>query len=219
MNSCENTATLAQAVCSWNQQTTWVFEISPVFANLLIAERPWRRLKSNPVCFGAIDNQFGRFLVEVDGHIDALKLVHLHGKVSCDVSKSRWSNWGCGKEKLMLFLTNATDDVLIPKVEGAITYTKLRDIIQSPLRSYGKTSQIPFVSLLSKSCVCGTAWIWWTSMSSIIMAHPALMSLRCFCRHKTGPLRLRNCLLLCLTQCFFCKLICRFLDFLAIKYW
>ena len=118
MISCETTANLTRTVCSWNQRTTWVFKISPLFAILLIAERPWRRLNSNPVCFGAKGNQFGRFVVEVDGHIDAVKLVHLRGKVSCKVSIGRWSNWGCGKEKLMAFLTNATDDVLIPKVEG-----------------------------------------------------------------------------------------------------
>ena len=90
------------------------------FAILLIAERPWRRLNSNPACFGAKDNQFGGFVVEVEGHIDAVKLVHLHGKVSCDVSKGLWSNWGCSWERLHVFLTNATDDILIPKEEGGV---------------------------------------------------------------------------------------------------
>ena len=85
---------------------------------ILIAERPWRRLNSNPVCFGTKDNQFGTFVVEVGGHIDAVKLVHLHGKVSCDVSRNRLSNWGCGGESLMVFLTNSSDDILIPKVVG-----------------------------------------------------------------------------------------------------
>ena len=89
-----------------------------LFAILLIAERPWRRLNSNPVCFGAKDNQFGGFVVEVDGLIDAVKLVHLYGQVSCAVSNGRWSNWGCGTENLMVFLTNSTDDILIPKVDG-----------------------------------------------------------------------------------------------------
>ena len=57
-------------------------------------------------------------MVEVDGLIDAVKLVHLHGQVSCDVSVGKWSSWGCGAENLMVFLTNSTDDILIPKVEG-----------------------------------------------------------------------------------------------------
>ena len=56
-------------------------------------------------------------MVEVSGHIDAVKLVHLHGKVSCNVSKGRWSNWGCGTRNLMVLLTNSSNDILIPKVE------------------------------------------------------------------------------------------------------
>ena len=93
--------------------------MSPVkFAILLIAEGPWRRLNSNQMCFGAGDKQSGGFVVEVDGLIDAVKLVHLYGQVSCDVSNGRWSKWGCGAENLMVFLTNFTDDILIPKVEG-----------------------------------------------------------------------------------------------------
>ena len=105
--------------CSLNGRP-WVFKISPVpFVIWLIAERPWRRLNSNPVCFGAKDNQFGAFVVEVGGHIDAVKLIHLHGQVSCNVSKGRWSNWGCsGAKSLLVFLTNSTDDILIPKLEG-----------------------------------------------------------------------------------------------------
>ena len=68
------------------------------------------------MCFGAKDNQFGAFVVEVGGHIDAVKLIHLHGQVSCDVSKGRWSNWGCGGRNLFVLLTNSSDDILIPKV-------------------------------------------------------------------------------------------------------
>ena len=83
---------------------------------ILIAERPWRRLNSNPVYFGAKDNQFGTFVVEVGGQIDAVKLVHLHGKVSCNVSKGLWSNWGCGSRYLLVLLTNSSNDILIPKV-------------------------------------------------------------------------------------------------------
>ena len=68
------------------------------------------------MCFGAKDNQYGSFVVEVGGHIDAVKLVHLHGKVSCNVSKGQWSNWGCGFENLLVLLTNSSNNILIPKV-------------------------------------------------------------------------------------------------------
>ena len=117
MDPCGTITTLTRTVCSWSQRMRWVFKILPVFAILLITERPWRRLNSNPVCFGAKDNQFGGFAVEVGGHIDAVKLVHINGRVSCDVSLGRWSNWGCGGGNLQVLLTNSTDDILIPKVE------------------------------------------------------------------------------------------------------
>jgi len=116
---------LADKTCEFNNDTKHFrpkyFEEKPtyVYADNPDSERPWRRLNSNPVCFGAKDNQFGAFVVEVGGHIDAVKLIHLHGQVSCDVSKGRWSNWGCsGAKNLLVFLTNSTDDILIPKLEG-----------------------------------------------------------------------------------------------------
>ena len=40
----------------------------------VLIETPWRKLNSAPVCFGAKDNQFGRFQVEVGGSIQAVKL-------------------------------------------------------------------------------------------------------------------------------------------------
>ena len=85
------------------------------------------------MCFGAGDNQSGGFVVEVDGLIDAVKLVHLYGQVSCDVSSGRWSNWRCAGTKLLVFLTNSTDDILIPKVEwGSDRYKIERYKSRSP---------------------------------------------------------------------------------------
>ena len=45
------------------------------------------------MCFGAKDEQFGRFQVVVDGSIQAVKLVHLSGQVTCDPHPISWSNW------------------------------------------------------------------------------------------------------------------------------
>ena len=81
----------------------WILLLCPVslelffFFNvfLVLTETPWRKLNSAPVCFGAKDNQFGRFQVEVDGSIQAVKLVHLSGQVTCDPHPISWSNWGC----------------------------------------------------------------------------------------------------------------------------
>ena len=57
-------------------------------------------------------------MVEVDGHIDAVKLVHLDGQVSCDVSLGQWLNWLCGTKSSLLFSTNSTDNIPEPQVEG-----------------------------------------------------------------------------------------------------
>ncbi|XP_015760557.1 PREDICTED: uncharacterized protein LOC107339760 [Acropora digitifera] len=122
---------LADKTCEFNNDTKYFrskyFVEKPtfVYAENPDSERPWRRLNSKPVCFGARDNQFGTFSVEVGGPIDAVKLVHLHGQVSCTRSKNgRWSIWGCGDRNLMVLLTNSTNAILIPKVgEGYHKYT------------------------------------------------------------------------------------------------
>ena len=83
----------------------------------LLIESPWRRLNSAPVCFGAKNNTFGRFKVEFSGSINAVKLVHLDGKVSCGKA---WAKWGCnpGRKKLRVFITDASNTIIIPKPEG-----------------------------------------------------------------------------------------------------
>ena len=64
---------------------------------LVLTETPWRKLNSAPVCFGAKDDQFGWFQVEVGGSIQAVKLVHLSGQVTCNHRQvNTWSKWGCG---------------------------------------------------------------------------------------------------------------------------
>ena len=40
-------------------------------------QQAWRKLDSALVCFGANDDQFGRFYVEVGGVIEAVKGVYL----------------------------------------------------------------------------------------------------------------------------------------------
>ena len=84
----------------------------------VLTETPWRKLNSAPVCFGAKDNKFGRFQVEVGGSIQAIKLVHLSGYVTCDFSPSSRSNWGCVRQhrvrNIALYLTNASNTILLP---------------------------------------------------------------------------------------------------------
>ena len=66
------------------------------------------------MCFGAKDNQFGHFQVEFGGSIEAVKLFHLYGLVTCG---SGWMRWGCMSppKRLNVFVTNASDSILLPK--------------------------------------------------------------------------------------------------------
>ena len=96
---------------------------------------PWTKLNTAPVCFGAKGNQFGKFYVPSDGKLLAIKLVHLHGYVSCvNYRVSHWSHWGCG-----------TYSSLIGQVSVAIT-TSGNHILLPPsqfITGSGKWSKIP----------------------------------------------------------------------------
>ena len=90
----------------------------------VLTETPWRKLNSAPVCFGAKDDQFGRFQVEVGGSIQAVKLVHLSGQVTCDHRQvNASSKWGCGPPFSVLlinvFLTNASNTILLPMSQSS----------------------------------------------------------------------------------------------------
>ncbi|XP_015760569.1 PREDICTED: uncharacterized protein LOC107339771 isoform X1 [Acropora digitifera] len=115
---------LADKTCELNNDTKsfrpkyFVKKPAFVYVENPDSETPWRKLNSAPVCFGARDNQFGRFQVEVGGSIQAIKLVHLSGYVTCDSSPSSRSNWGCVRQhrvrNIALYLTNASNTILLP---------------------------------------------------------------------------------------------------------
>ena len=73
------------------------------------------------MCFGAKDNQFGRFRVEFGGSIEAVKLVHLSGQVSCSQHANFWSKWGCSAKKniIFVFLTDASNAILLPMSQNS----------------------------------------------------------------------------------------------------
>ena len=49
------------------------------------------------MCFGAKNNQYGKFNAPASGNLAAVKLVHLYGYVTCaSWHKFGWSYWGCG---------------------------------------------------------------------------------------------------------------------------
>ena len=90
----------------------------------LLIESPWRRLNSAPVCFGAKNYTFGRFKVEFSGSINAVKLVHLNGKVSC---RNSWAKWSCqpGKDKLRVFITDASNTIILPNYRTIDNWYKI----------------------------------------------------------------------------------------------
>ncbi|XP_044181667.1 uncharacterized protein LOC122962572 [Acropora millepora] len=95
---------LADKTCDLNNDTKYyrpkyfVEKPTSVYAENRDSESPWRRLNSAHVCFGAKNNTFGRFQIEFSGSINAVKPVHLDGKVSCGEA---WAKWGCypGRQK------------------------------------------------------------------------------------------------------------------------
>ena len=72
------------------------------------------------MCFGAKGNQFGKFSVPSGGRLLAIKLVHLHGYVTCKKSKvDHWSYWGCNafsslRDQVDVAITTSTNGVILP---------------------------------------------------------------------------------------------------------
>ncbi|XP_029201480.2 uncharacterized protein LOC114965923 [Acropora millepora] len=115
---------LADKTCELNNDTKYYrpkyFVKKPafVYAENPDSETPWRKLNSAPVCFGARDNQFGRFRVEVGGSIQAVKLVHVSGAVNCCFLRNASSKWGCDlpnvRQAISVLLTDTSDTILLP---------------------------------------------------------------------------------------------------------
>ncbi|XP_028519138.1 uncharacterized protein LOC110252900, partial [Exaiptasia diaphana] len=79
----------------------------------------WEKVNANPVCFGARDDTFGSFLINVTrGLINEVKLVHLSGGVTC--KKGQLSNWGCGDGKLV-FKIPSYDPFISAKLKMKLT--------------------------------------------------------------------------------------------------
>ncbi|XP_066030666.1 uncharacterized protein [Pocillopora verrucosa] len=107
-------------------------KISVVFAFAFVAmcvleccvSDQWEKQNTSPVCFGAKDDQFGRFYIKSGyKNLAAVRLVPLYGYVSCDTRHvSYWSYWGCGsyrwgQGKINVVITNSDNQVLLPPSE------------------------------------------------------------------------------------------------------
>ena len=80
----------------------------------------WIKLSTAPVCFGAKDDKFGTFSVPSGGSLLAIKLVHVHGYVTCDKRRvHHWSFWGCNAHSSVgghvdVVITTSTNRILLP---------------------------------------------------------------------------------------------------------
>jgi len=92
---------------------------------------PWIKLNTAAVCFGARDNQFGKFLVPTGGKLASIKLDHLYGFVTCQKSVANyWSYWGCStyhgslKDHIDVAITTSANRILLPSSKFITSSTK-----------------------------------------------------------------------------------------------
>ena len=78
----------------------------------------WQKINTEPVCFGARDNQYGSFIATKSGYLKTMKLVHKSGSLKC-TQNGPASYWGCtvttfGDNALTTFITNAKKEAVLP---------------------------------------------------------------------------------------------------------
>ncbi|KAL9975380.1 hypothetical protein ACROYT_G012536 [Oculina patagonica] len=75
----------------------------------------WSKVNfDGPVCFGARNDSYGNFTVQVTGKVITAKLVHVSGFVSNSRNR-KGGNWGnTGNNKIRTVITNADDEVVLP---------------------------------------------------------------------------------------------------------
>ena len=87
-------------------------------------EPPWRKLNTAPVCFGAKNDDFGRFRIEFGGSLNAVKLVHVSGGVKCsNVWLAGTSKFGCASESsenIHTVITTSNDEILLPESKETV---------------------------------------------------------------------------------------------------
>ena len=79
----------------------------------------WQKINTEPVCFGARNNQYGGFKITKCGLLKTMKLVHKSGSIKCN-SFDPESYWGCtyapmfGNNGLMTIITNDKKEAILP---------------------------------------------------------------------------------------------------------
>ena len=104
------------------------------------------------MCFGAKNNQYGKFNAPASGNLAAVKLVHLYGYVSCATSiTTSWSYWGCGicwtENQLNVVVTTSANakGILLPPSQFIISASGK----WSKIRGYNDMSPELVLSVLS----------------------------------------------------------------------
>ena len=82
----------------------------------------WQKINTEPVCFGARDNEYGAFNITKTGLLKAMKLVRKSGSVKCNPIDPA-SYWGCtykkgyGDNGLMTIITNDGKEAILPSAK------------------------------------------------------------------------------------------------------
>ncbi|XP_020614929.1 uncharacterized protein LOC110053082, partial [Orbicella faveolata] len=96
----------------------WIYSDGNDQTILARCEENWHKINTDPVCFGARDNQHGAFDITKSGLLKTMKLVHKSGSIKCFPNSK--SYWGCrnklayGKNGLLTIITNAKKEAILP---------------------------------------------------------------------------------------------------------
>ena len=84
---------------------------------------PWRKLNTAPVCFGANFDEFGSFAIEFGGSVNAVKLVHVAGEISCSALPGITAKFGCGTAsvyEIHTVITTSNNEILLPESKETV---------------------------------------------------------------------------------------------------
>ncbi|KAL9958362.1 hypothetical protein ACROYT_G035368 [Oculina patagonica] len=99
----------------------WIYSDGNGQKILASCEKNWQKINTEPVCFGALGNQYGAFNITKSGCLKRMKLIYKSGEVKCNPVDGA-SYWGCrhptyDKNSLMTIITNANKEAVLPPVE------------------------------------------------------------------------------------------------------
>ena len=98
-----------------------------VFFHLNLILGSWQKVNTEPVCFGAKNNNYGAFNITKNGVLKTMKLVRKSGSVKCNRNEPA-SYWGCtfkpyyGNYGLMTIITNAKKEAILPPAGDLIAH-------------------------------------------------------------------------------------------------